>query len=75
MSGGEASPRETFKAAAEAAVRLHKRNIGDRGISGPDSALHVGSNRDHPGLLDDLADAAEAAYGDAAPAGKRQRAV
>lgn len=65
MSGGEESPRETFKEAAAAAVRANKRNIGDRGLTGPDSALYVGANREWPGLLDVLADAAEAAYGDA----------
>jgi hypothetical protein len=69
MSGSEATPRERFKEAAAAAVRLHKRNIGDRGLTGPDSALMIGSNRDHPGLLDVLADAAEQAYGE--PQGRR----
>jgi hypothetical protein len=71
------TPRERFKTAAEAVVRKHSRNVGDRGINGPDSALHVGpAGRDDPGLLELLADAAEAAYGVApAPGGKRQRAV
>jgi hypothetical protein len=69
--------RERFKQGAEEAVRLHQRNIGDRGISGPDSALHVGRTNGAPGLLDVLADIAEQAYGEAppAPAGRRQRAV
>lgn len=67
--------REAFKTAAEAAVRLHHRNINDRGISGPDSALHVGpAGRDDPGLLERLADAAEAVYADAQPTGRGKRA-
>lgn len=71
------TPRERFKEAAQAAVRLHSRNVGDRGIRGEHSALHVGpAGRDDPGLLDLLADAAEAAYGTVpAPAAKRQRAI
>jgi hypothetical protein len=70
------TPRERFKEAAEAAVRKHQRNIIDRGLSGADSAMHVGLSRHDPGLLDVLADAAEAAYGDAKPLGARgQRAV
>lgn len=71
------TPRERFKEAAQAAVRLHSRNVGDRGIKGPDSALHVGpAGGDDPGLLDLLADAAEQAYAAApAPAARRQRAV
>jgi hypothetical protein len=70
------SPREVFKEAAAAAVRKHQRNIIDRGLSGADSALHVGLSRRDPGLLDVLADLAEAAYGDApAPARKGARAV
>lgn len=75
------TPRERFKEAATAAVRKHQRNIGDRGISGERSALHVGpAGSGDPGLLDVLADAAEAAYGtESAPAPaaavKRQRAV
>lgn len=66
------SPREAFKEAAAAAVRANSRNITDRGMSGPDSALMVGSNREQPGLLDVLADAAEAVYG-AAPAARSPR--
>lgn len=68
------SPRERFKQAATAAVRKHQRNIVDRGLSGPDSALHVGLSRNDPGLLDVLADAAEAAYG-SAPRAPRGRGV
>lgn len=71
----EASPRERFKEAAAAAVRANRRNIEDRGITGPDSALHVGANRERPGLLDVLADAAERAYGDAPAPRRRQSAV
>ena len=55
--------RERFKADAEAAVRLYKRNINDRGVTGPTSALHIGPGGPlTPGLLDVLADAAELAY-------------
>lgn len=71
----ETSPRERFKQLAEETVRAHSRNIVDRGISGPDSALHVGANRERPGLLDVLADAAERAYGDAPAPRRRQSAV
>lgn len=54
--------RERFKAAAEKVIRAAARNIADRGVGGPESALHVGANRTRPGLLDQLADAAESAY-------------
>jgi hypothetical protein len=65
--GEAATPRERFKGLAESAIRLYKRNIGDRGLTGPDSALHVGpAGRTTPGLLDVLADAAEAAYAEPA---------
>jgi hypothetical protein len=75
MSDGT-TPRERFKEAAEAAVRRHQRNVVDRGLSGADSALHVGLSRHDPGLLDVLADLAEQAYGDApAPRSRGQRAV
>lgn len=67
-----ATAREKFKESAAAAVKANNRNIIDRGMSGPDSALFVGSNRTQPGLLDLLADAAEAAYG-AAPAARAPR--
>ena len=70
MSDGT-TPRERFKQAAEAAIRRNARNMTDRGISGPDSALHVGRSRLEPGLLDILADAAEQAYGAAPGRGKR----
>ena len=70
MSDGT-TPRERFKAAAEAAIRARKRSIDDRGLGGPDSALHVGRNHLEPGLLDILADAAEQAYGAAPGRGKR----
>jgi len=70
------TPREQFKTAAAEAVRKSRRNIEDRGVTGPASALFVGANPDWPGLLDVLADAAEQAYGDApAPARKGARAV
>lgn len=72
MTDEGTTPRERFKEAAGAAVRRHQRNIIDRGLSGPDSALHVGLSRHDPGLLDVLADAAEAAYGDAAPSGRKR---
>ena len=65
-AGSDTTPRVRFKEAAQAAVRAARRNIDDRGVTGPDSALHVGPGRNGPGLLDVLADAAEAAYG-AAP--------
>lgn len=66
--------RETFKEAAQAAVRLHSRNIGDRGLNGDRSALHVGptGSDGDPGLLDILADIAESSYGDA-PQGRPKR--
>lgn len=65
--------RERFKATAAEAVRAHYRNIEDRGLNGPRSALETGASGDSPGLLDVLADAAEAAYGDAAPSRRAQR--
>jgi hypothetical protein len=67
----DTTPRERFKQAAEAAIRVNRRNIDDRGVTGPNSALMIGSNPSHPGLLDVLADAAEQAYGDARPSGRR----
>lgn len=69
-----AAPRERFKEAAAAAVRTSQRNIVDRGVSGPDSALHVGRNGEPPGLLDALADVAEACYGEA-PRAPRAKGV
>jgi hypothetical protein len=65
------TPREEFKRSVEAAIRAQHRNISDRGLSGPDSALVIPYKQGEPALLDALADAAEAAYG--APA-KRGRA-
>lgn len=73
----DTTPRERFKELAAAAVKANGRNVVDRGLSGPDSALYVGANPEWPGLLDILADVAEQAYGaaPAAPSGRRQRAV
>lgn len=60
------TPRERFKESAEKAIQANVRNIDDRGVKGDRSALLVGANPHWPGLLDVLADAAEAAYGDGA---------
>jgi hypothetical protein len=67
----DTSRREQVKEAAEAVVRKHHRNFADRGITGPESALHTGCNPRDPGFLDDLADAVEALYGGAPKPGRR----
>ena len=56
-------------------MRANASNITDRGLGGPDSALYVGYNRDRPGLLDVLADDAEAAYGGQPARGRRTAAT
>lgn len=67
---------EQLDALNEATIREHARNIGDRGLRGPDSALHREYRAGGGTLLEALRANAEQVYGDApAPAGKRQRAV
>ena len=68
------TPREAFKTAAAAALQANARNIEDRGLKDERSALYVGANPSWPGILELLADAAEAAYG-GQPARSRRTAA
>lgn len=63
MSGQDKG--EQLDALNEATIRAHHRNIKDRGLAGPDSALHREYRPGGGSLLEALRANAEAVYGEA----------
>jgi hypothetical protein len=71
------TPAQRLDELNEATIKVHARNIGDRGLSGPDSALHRAYRPGGGTLLEALRANAQAVYGGGAdggqPGGRRPR--